>query len=157
MRQPRPGPPAASPRHLRSFAATVRAGSITRGAAALGLTQPTVTQRIHRLERAAGERILIRDPRGARVTPAGEKLLTYAERILALHDEARASVSGHDVSPAGHRALGLLEDLAITTLPTALADFATLHPPVDLEVVIGSAKVLRELADRGRLDQRAAP
>ena len=39
---------------LRSFGATVRAGSITRGALALGLSQPTVTQRIQRLEKAVG-------------------------------------------------------------------------------------------------------
>lgn len=137
---------------LRSFTATARAGSITQGAVALGLTQPTVTQRIRRLEHAAGERILIREPRGVRVTPAGEKLLNYAERILALHDDARASIEGDSGSPEGHRAVGLLEDLAITTLPTALADFAALHPLVDLEVVIGSARTLRGLADRGRLD-----
>ena len=56
---------------LRSFVATVRSGSITRGAAALGLSQPAVSQRIQRLEKAAGERILIRDTTGARLTPAG--------------------------------------------------------------------------------------
>lgn len=137
---------------LRSFTATVRAGSITRGAVALGLTQPAVTQRIQRLERAAGEQILIREPRGVRVTSTGEKLLAYAERMLALHDDARASITGEGSSPAGHRAMGLLEDLAITTLPAALADFATMHPLVDLEVFISSARALRGLADRGQLD-----
>lgn len=137
---------------LRSFTATVRAGSISRGAVVLGLTQPAVTQRIRRLEGAAGDRILVREPRGVRTTPAGEKLLAYAERILALHDDARASVKGHGAEPEGHRAVGLLEDLAITTLPTALADFAKIHPLVDLEVIVGSARALRGLADRGRLD-----
>ncbi|MFI6323515.1 LysR family transcriptional regulator [Nonomuraea sp. NPDC050556] len=136
---------------LRSFAATVRAGSITRAAAALQLSQPAVSQRIQRLEQAAGERILVRDSQGARPTPAGEKLLAYAERLLVLHDEARESVNGRAAS-AGRRTIGLLEDLAITALPTALADFAALHPLVDLEVVIGSAATLRRLADRGRLD-----
>lgn len=137
---------------LRSFAATVRSGSISRGAVALGLTQPAVTQRIRRLESAVGERILVREPRGVRVTPTGETLLAYADRILALHDDARASVKGHSTAPEGHRAIGLLEDVAITTLPTTLADFAKMHPLVDLEVIVGSARALRGLADRGRLD-----
>lgn len=136
---------------LRSFAATVRAGSITRAAAALQLSQPAVSQRIQRLEQAAGGRILVRDSQGARPTPAGEKLLAYAERLLVLHDEARESISGREAS-SGRRTIGLLEDLAITALPAALADFAALHPLVDLEVVIGSAATLRRLADRGRLD-----
>src|SRR4051794_37634653 len=112
---------------LRSFATTVRAGSITHGAAALGITQPAVTQRVQRLERAAGDRLLIREARGVRATPAGERLLAYAERMLALHDEARATVHGQDAAPAGRLAVGLLEDLAATTLPAALADFAAMH------------------------------
>ncbi|TCC37400.1 LysR family transcriptional regulator [Kribbella capetownensis] len=137
---------------LRSFAAAVRAGSITRGAVALGLSQPVVSQRIQRLERAVGERILFREQRGARVTPPGETLLAYAERMLALHDEAQAALSGRRNQLTGQRTIGLLEDLAITTLPEALADFATLHPQVSLEVIVSSAAALRRLADRGRLD-----
>jgi DNA-binding transcriptional LysR family regulator len=137
---------------LRAFSATVRAGSITRAAAVLQLSQPTVSQRLQRLERAARERLLTRERRGARITPAGESLLAYAERILALHDEARASLGGPGAGPAGRRSVGLLEDVAITTLPTALADFAALHPGIDLEVIIGPAATLRPLADGGRLD-----
>ncbi|MFB9629593.1 LysR family transcriptional regulator [Nonomuraea helvata] len=137
---------------LRSFATVVRAGSITRAAHALQLSQPAVSQRIHRLERAAGDRLLIRDARGTRITPAGEKLLAYAERMLALHDEARASIDAQGGQATGSRTVGLLEDLAVTTLPTTLADFAALHPGIDLEVVIGPAHALRERAERGRLD-----
>ncbi|MEU7900729.1 LysR substrate-binding domain-containing protein [Nonomuraea sp. NPDC049152] len=137
---------------LRSFTATVRAGSITRAATALKVSQPAVSQRIQRLEQAVGERILVRDPHGAKLTPAGEALLAYAERMLALHDEARTSIAGRAAAPSGRRAIGLLEDLAITTLPAALADFAALHPLVDLEVIVGSAAALRGPAERGRLD-----
>lgn len=130
----------------------MRAGSITRAAAALRLSQPTVSQRIQRLERAAGERLLLREPRGTRITPAGETMLAYVERVLALHDEARAAIGRRGEVPHGRRVLGLLEDLALTTLPTALADFAGLHPRIDLEVIIGPAATLRPLADRGRVD-----
>src|SRR5215469_6813548 len=137
---------------LRSFVATVRSGSITRAAAALGLSQPAVSQRIQRLEKAAGERILVRDTRGPRLTPAGETLLAYAERILALHEEARDALDGRASESSGRRTVGLLEDLAITSLPTVLADFASLHPRVDLEVIVSAAAPLRRLARRGQLD-----
>jgi DNA-binding transcriptional LysR family regulator len=137
---------------LRSFVATVRSGSITRAAAALGLSQPAVSQRIQRLEKAAGERILIRDTRGPRLTPAGETLLAYAERMLLLHEEARDAVDNRVGTRPGRCTIGLLEDLAITTLPAALADFGRLHPQVDLEVIVGAAGPLRRLARRGRLD-----
>lgn len=72
--------------------------------------------------------------------------------MLALHDQARTAVEGGDEGPAGRRAIGLLEDLAITTLPAVLADFAVLHPRIELEVVIGPAIELRRLSDQGRLD-----
>jgi DNA-binding transcriptional LysR family regulator len=137
---------------LRSFVATVRSGSITRAAASLGLSQPAVSQRIQRLEKAAGERILVRDTRGPRLTPAGETLLAYAERMLQLHAEAREAIDGRAGTQAGRCTVGLLEDLAITTLPAALADFGRLHPQVELEVIVGAAATLRRLAGRGRLD-----
>src|SRR5215469_3669024 len=132
---------------LRSFAATIRSGSITRGATALDLSQPVVSQRIQRLEKIVGERLVIRDARGTRVTPQGEKLLAYAERILALHDEARSVLGEHHRPFAGKRSIGLLEDLAISHLPAALADFARLHPGVELEVIVGTAASLRERAE----------
>jgi DNA-binding transcriptional LysR family regulator len=137
---------------LRSFVATVRSGSITRGAAALGLSQPAVSQRIQRLEKAAGDRILVRDTRGPRLTPAGETLLAYAERMLLLHEEARDAIDARAGTGSGHCTVGLLEDLAITALPAALADFARLHPQVDLEVIVGAAGPLGRMASRGRLD-----
>lgn len=137
---------------LRSFVATVRAGSLTRGAAALGLTQPAVSQRIQRLERAAGERVILREKRGARVTPAGETLLAYAERVLALHDEARESINPRNSASVGRRTVALLEDLAITTLPAVLADFAALHPQIELDVRIAPAAALRRRAAHGEID-----
>jgi DNA-binding transcriptional LysR family regulator len=137
---------------LRSFATTIRSGGITRGAAALGLSQPVVSQRIQRLEKIVGEQLVIRDARGARATPHGEKLLAYAERILALHDEARVVLDEDRQPLAGKRSIGLLEDLAVAHLPAALADFAQLHPGAELEVIVGPAASLRRRAERGELD-----
>ena len=137
---------------LRSFAASIRSAASLARATALDLSQPVVSQRIQRLEKIVGERLVVRDARGTRVTPQGEKLLAYAERILALHDEAR-SVLEEDQQPfAGKRSIGLLEDLAIAHLPAALADFARLHPGVELEVIVGPAAELRKRAERGELD-----
>ena len=104
-----------------SFAAAIRPGSITRAATAPGLSQPVVSQRIQGLEKIVGERLVIRDARGTRVTPHGEKLLAYAERILALHDEARSVLSEDHQPFAGKRSIGLLEDLPAPTVEIAIA------------------------------------
>lgn len=79
------------------FLSVAVAGSFGRGAARLHLSQPTVSERMARLERDLGRRLFLRTPRGVQLTPAGERLLPYAERCLALADEAVAAVRGeHD-------------------------------------------------------------
>jgi DNA-binding transcriptional LysR family regulator len=137
---------------LRAFVATVRAGSITRAATALDLTQPAVSQRLARLERALDTRLLERRPRGSRLTESGEALLAYAERILALHDEAFRACQARATRASGPRSVAFLEDLAVSALPGVLADFATLHPDVALDVVIDSAAALADRARDGTLD-----
>ena len=73
---------------LRSFVAVVDCANFTRAAQRLHLTQSTVSQQIRRLEDSVGCKLLDREQRRVMATPEGERLLAYARRILALHDEA---------------------------------------------------------------------
>ncbi|MFG1753787.1 LysR family transcriptional regulator [Streptosporangium sandarakinum] len=133
---------------LRSFVTAVRAGSISRAAAALGRTQPALSQQLRKLERAVGSPLLHRAPSGISPTRAGEELLPYAERILALSAQALAE-TGRALT--GHCGVGLLEDLAASRLPQALADLARLHPDATLEVLSLSNAAMREAYDTGRV------
>jgi DNA-binding transcriptional LysR family regulator len=133
---------------LRSFVTAVRSGSISRAATALGNTQPALSQQLRKLERAVGHPLLYRSPSGVSPTRAGEELLPYAERILALSAQALTE-TGHALT--GHCGVGLLEDLAASLLPQALADLARLHPGATLEVLILSSAAMREAYDAGRV------
>ncbi|MGV9595790.1 LysR family transcriptional regulator [Streptosporangium sandarakinum] len=133
---------------LRSFVTAVRAGSISRAAATLGRTQPALSQQLRKLERAVGSPLLHRAPSGISPTRAGEELLPYAERILALSAQALAE-TGRALT--GHCGVGLLEDLAASRLPQALADLARLHPDATLEVLSLSNAAMREAYDTGRV------
>ncbi|GGP88749.1 LysR family transcriptional regulator [Streptosporangium pseudovulgare] len=133
---------------LRSFVTAVRAGSISRAAAALGRTQPALSQQLRKLERAVGSPLLHRAPSGISPTRAGEELLPYAERILALSAQALAE-TGRALT--GHCGVGLLEDLAASRLPQALADLARLHPGATLEVLSLSTAAMRGTYDTGRV------
>ncbi|PMP88442.1 MAG: hypothetical protein C0183_00880 [Roseiflexus castenholzii] len=66
---------------LRIFATVARAGSFTRAAEQLHMAQPTVSQQISALEDAVGASLIERSPRRLRLTPAGEALLPYANRL----------------------------------------------------------------------------
>ncbi|NDU76757.1 LysR family transcriptional regulator [Actinomadura sp. DSM 109109] len=133
---------------LRSFVTAVRAGSISRAAAALGHSQPALSQQLRRLESAVGSPLLHRSPAGVSPTRAGEGLLPYAERILALSAQALTE-TGRTLT--GHCGVGLLEDLAASRLPQALADLARLHPEATLEVLTLSTAAMREAYDEGRV------
>lgn len=134
---------------LRSFVTASRAGSISRAAQALGRTQPALSQQLRRLEDLVGRPLLRRTPSGVALTPAGETLMPYAERILALSSEALAGAGAEGLH--GRCGIGLMEDLAAAALPAALADFAKLHPEVQLEIMVASGEAMRDAFNNGHL------
>lgn len=133
---------------LRMFVSCARAGSISRAAAALGYSQPALSQQLRKLERSVGRPLLHRTASGVSLTKAGEALLPYAERILALSAQA-LTATGHTV--AGHCGVGLIEDLAAAPLSEALADFARLNPEATLEVVGASGPDINNAFVSGRI------
>src|SRR5450755_2833342 len=76
---------------LRSLVAVADCGGFLRAAAVLHLSQAAVSQHVRRLEAAVGRPLVERHGRGSRFTSDGEQLLSYARRILALHDTALQS------------------------------------------------------------------
>jgi DNA-binding transcriptional LysR family regulator len=79
-------------RDLEVFLAVVTEGSFGRAATSLVMTQPSVSERMMRLERSVGASLFARSARGAALTSAGEELLPYASRCVALLAEAGEAV-----------------------------------------------------------------
>src|ERR1700751_3089076 len=92
---------------IRIFAAVVREGGITRAAEKLNRVQSNVTTRIRQLEEDLGVTLFIREGKRLHLAPAGQALLGYADRLLALADEARTAV--RDPRPRGMFRLGAME------------------------------------------------
>jgi DNA-binding transcriptional LysR family regulator len=134
---------------LRSFVSVVRSGSINRAAILQGKTQPALSQQIQRLEQQLGQSLLLRSPRGIRLSPAGEALLPYAERILSLTDQ----LSLKPVLPGEQqRSIGLVEDFVSGHLTRVLADFACTHPRLRLRVDVADKQTLFAAFERKELD-----
>ncbi|MDH2383462.1 LysR family transcriptional regulator [Bradyrhizobium sp. CER78] len=135
---------------LRSFVSVVDAGGFTRAGERVHRTQSTVSQQIKRLEEDVGQPLLIR--RGKDVTPtdAGDQLLTYARRLLALAEEARDVVSR--AGSEGAIRIGITEDFAAYRLTRLLATFARSHPNLRLDVRSGQSLYLYRDLERGDLD-----
>src|SRR5258708_16419998 len=74
---------------LRSFVSVVDSGGFTRAGERVHRTQSTVSQQIKRLEEDVGQPLLNRTAKDVTPTEAGERLLSYARRLLSLAEEAR--------------------------------------------------------------------
>lgn len=134
---------------LRSFVSVVDTGGFTRAGERVHRTQSTVSQQIRRLEETLGALLLHRDGKPT-PTEAGERLLSYARRILALAQEARDVVG----RPAGEGVvrLGIPEDFAAYRLAELLSDFARARPGLRLDVRSGLSVGVRGALERGELD-----
>ncbi|WP_024510124.1 LysR family transcriptional regulator [Bradyrhizobium sp. ARR65] len=135
---------------LRSFVSVVEAGGFTRAGERVHRTQSTVSQQIKRLEEDIGQPLLHRNGKDVTPTEAGEKLLSYARRLLSLAEEARDVVA----RPAEEGAirLGIPEDFAAYRLAKLLAAFARSHPTLRLDVRADQSICLKRDLDRGELD-----
>ena len=94
-----------------------------------------------------GVKLFHRDKQRLHLSPAGELLLDYAERLIQLSEEARDVVSG--TTPRGTFKLGALESTTASRLPPILAGFHSRYPDVRLELTTGTNdSLLGQLAER---------
>lgn len=135
---------------LRSFVSVVDAGGFTRAGERVHRTQSTVSQQIKRLEDDVGQPLLNRNGKDVTPTEAGERLLSYARRLLALAEEARDMV-GRPESEGAVR-LGVPEDFAAYRLAKLLAAFSRSHPGLRLDVRADQSANLKRELERGELD-----
>jgi len=138
------------PRLLRSFAAIVDTGSFTLAAQRLAMTQSTISQQLARLEESLDAVLVDRAARPIKATPAGERLLGYARRILALQEEAQAALG----DPAGTAPIriGVPEDIAGSEMARVLHDFTRRHREVHLDVTAGLSRDLTRAYRAGEFD-----
>jgi DNA-binding transcriptional LysR family regulator len=115
-------------RLLKEFAAR---GSIAATAGALGYTASAVSQQLAALEREAGAALLDRTARRAELTDTGRRLADYAERILAMVEEAEADMSARAQDPSGRIVVSAFPSAAVAFAPD-LANRLRAHPDLTL-------------------------
>ncbi len=135
---------------LRTMVLGLELGSFARAASQLGRSQSAVSMQLKKLEEQAGQILFRRNGRGLVPTEAGDSLLMYARRIIALNDEAAASV-GSTAAAASVR-MGLPQEFFEDVMPDALGLFSQRRPAIHVEVRAGRNYSLEEEINSGRLD-----
>ncbi|KHF78280.1 MULTISPECIES: LysR family transcriptional regulator [Acinetobacter] len=138
------------PRLLRAFVTIIEAGSFTLAAERLHMTQSTVSQQLARLEQAVGKQLIDRNARPLQLTSAGEYLISYARRILALQQEAQNVLGDPTGTIPIH--IGLPEDIMNTDMALALSAFSKQHRSIRLDVTAGLSRDLMEGYRNGQFD-----
>ncbi|ESY75710.1 LysR family transcriptional regulator [Mesorhizobium sp. M0051] len=119
---------------VRYFLAVARAGSVRAAGERLGVNHSTVLRRIAQLEERLGAQMFEKLPSGYRLTAAGEEVLDLAHQMEASSHLLETRVFGRDQSARGLLRVTLPPFLATRLLMPDLADFARLHPDIEMEI-----------------------
>jgi DNA-binding transcriptional LysR family regulator len=137
---------------LETFLAVASYGGFHRAAAALHVSQPAVSARIHALEDSLGIRLFERGPLGFSLSPAGTKLRPHAEQLL--QQAARARQAVHELKSASSGAVPIAASVSICTylLPEVLKKYWTQHPDVLVSVRSGNSAQVLKMVLEGEVD-----
>ncbi|MER9840711.1 LysR family transcriptional regulator [Mesorhizobium australicum] len=120
---------------VRYFLAAARGGSVRAAAERLGVYHSTVLRRIAQLEERLGAQMFEKLPSGYRLTAAGEEVLELANQMEASSHQLETRVFGRDQSARGLLRVTVPPFLAPHLLMPDLADFARMHPDIEMEIL----------------------
>jgi DNA-binding transcriptional LysR family regulator len=135
---------------LQIFKTVVEEGGIVKASRKLHRVQSSITTRIRQLEASLGAELFYRSKQRLHLSPSGELLLGYAERLLRLSDEARHALGG--AAPRGVFRLGALESTTASRLPAVLAQYHAAFRDVRVELTTGTNDALTTAVAERRLD-----
>lgn len=135
---------------LRTFITVAQCRNFTGAGTRLCLTQSAISAQIRRLEERTGKRLLKRSSKSVTLTDAGEELYFYAEKIIAMNDEALRKLSDENLS--GTIKIGMHDEYATYYLPRVLAGFGKIYPGIQLEITCDLSVNLKKEVEQGKLD-----
>ncbi|MBI1215810.1 MAG: LysR family transcriptional regulator [Alphaproteobacteria bacterium] len=133
-----------SPADLAYFVETARTGNISRAAERIGISQPSLSLALRRLEDAAGETLLLRSRKGVTLTRAGEALLAGARGLQQEWEKLRSAAHSARDEIGGGYTLGCHPSVALHALPRILPGLLAAHPALDLRLEHGLSRHVAE-------------
>lgn len=130
---------------LGYFCAVVKAGSFTKAAELEGVSQPTLSQQIRRLEQSLGAELFARQGRSVRLTHAGNSLYPFAQEILLQSKQAAAQVRQLSTDIRGPLRVGVIPTILPYLIAPHLPEFLGKFP--DIEILL-TEDVTERLVER---------
>jgi len=137
---------------LITFAEVAKQGNFSRAGQKVFRSQSAVSAQIRQLEQDYGEKLLDRVGKSVRLTPAGETLLDYAQRLLTLRRESQRAVAEQGSTPRGALAIGANEATCLYVLPDHFAEYQRLYPAVQINIYRNFSRKILEKVEDGSID-----
>jgi len=137
---------------LRYFTEIATAGSLSRAAARLSVSQPTLSRQMGKLEAEMRTDLFYRHGRGVFLTDAGKRLLEVAIVTLRQLDDVRVELQSHTLDEVGEVVIGTPPSIAATVGAELATVFAARYPHAHLRMRESFSGVLLEWIEAGRLD-----
>ncbi|MCT2514172.1 LysR family transcriptional regulator [Klebsiella pneumoniae] len=135
---------------LRSFVTGMECGSFAQAALRLSRSTSAVSAQLKKLESQCGAALVVKQGRHLALTAEGEKLMSYARRLLALNDETLRALQGERLTGEIH--LGMQEDFGESLMPEILGQFKRHHPQVRIVARVDRNGPLRQALAEEALD-----
>ena len=129
---------------LAMLVRVVDTGGVTRAAEALYVSQPAVTQRLRRLERVLGARLVERQGRRLALTDAGQAVLPLARQALQILEQIPAAISEVQGLLRGEIVLGASTTVGEFLLPKRLSAFGRAYPHITVRLHIANTQAIVE-------------
>jgi LysR family transcriptional regulator, low CO2-responsive transcriptional regulator len=137
---------------LASFLEVAKLHSFSRAAEKIYRTQPAISAQVRLLEQECGEKLFDRSGKKVLLTPAGEILLRYAEKLLAMQKEALQAIAELNQSPRGKLYIGANEATCLYVLPKTFAHFKQLYPLVQISIYRNFSHKIMQKVQEGAID-----
>ncbi len=135
-----------------TFLEVAKQGSFSRAGHKVFRSQPAVSAQIRQLEIEYGERLFDRVGKVIKLTPAGEVLSEYAQRLVTLRNESLRAVADQRQIPRGLLAIGANEATCLYVLPDVFARFHDLYPKVQITIYRNFSHKILQKIDEGTID-----
>ncbi len=137
---------------LITFLEVAKQGSFSRAGEKVFRSQSAVSAQIRQLEQEYGARLLDRSGKTVKVTPAGQILFDYAQRLRLLREESLMAVADHSSTPRGTLRVGANEATCLYVLPEVFAEYCRLYPPVQINIYRNFSYKITEKLENGSIE-----
>jgi DNA-binding transcriptional LysR family regulator len=137
---------------LTTFLEVAKSANFSRAGKKLFLSQPAVSAQIRQLEMEYGAKLLDRFGKKVRLTSAGDALLEYAEKLLALRNESLRAVADQANTPRGTLLIGANEATCLYVLPEVFAEYHRLYSDVQINIYRNFSNKVLEKVEDGSVD-----